>query len=384
MTGNFQIKFLKIKKWTNLIGWPIVLLSAGLWYISLWYILLTLVLMVPCVLINCLWFVPTGNVGFLRVMAKQRRESYKDGWNLLVPVVSDTYLLDVTVQTKDITDMKKVLSRNNIKIEATLTYQLESDYADIIFRQMGADYYTTHVAKWVDATFDTMVSKLTYPHFQAHKAEIEEWATKLVQAELASRSSDMTEELLPTMSFDFTKYTMEPQYRTVPNPAKDPRNPAHATLPDFVDIPEMEIVMVGDGESEEIQKFNLVEDDDTLKGVNLFKNVSIKINKVEFEDTYEQARAKVAVAKAQVAEAEEKKKQSLILADAKKAIRIKEGEGEAEYTRLTKSALGEMLRQHPEILKEVLAENFPKVFGGGATPVINLDEMLGTKPIITK
>ena len=40
--------------------------------------------------------------------------------------------------------------------------------------------------------------------------------------------------------------------------------------------------------------------------------------------------------------------------------------------------LGEILKAHPELIKEVLAKNFPKVYGGGnVTPMMDLGDLLG-------
>jgi regulator of protease activity HflC (stomatin/prohibitin superfamily) len=366
---TFEQKFLLVKKWSNLVILPlgIVLLIIALFINSVSAYIFATLAVAWGIVINCIWFVPTGNVGFKRVLSKLDPTSFTDGINRKIPFVTETFLMDVTVQTKDIEDDKKVLTRNNIHIKATFTFQLEEKYAYLVFRMMGANYYTTHVAKWVDATFDTMVSKLTYPHFQAMKAQIEGWASKLVEYELAQKSSDMTEELLSGTTFKTKEYVLEPVV--------------------IAGLPVKETIIVGDGETEEVQKFNLNEKEVELKGVNLFKNISIKINEIRFEDSYEDARAKVAVRKAEVVETTLKAEKARIAAQGIKDAGIIKAEGQAKEIDLVETMknmkakeLGEYMMRNPYMLKKILAENFPKVFGG-ANPVINLDDMLGIKPI---
>ena len=343
--------------------------------------------------IAVMWIVPTGNVGFIRNLGKLDAKSYGDGPKLRIPLISETFLLNVMVQTKDISDTKMVLSRNKITIKATLTYQLEERYAYIVFRMMGADYYNTHVAKWVDATFDTAVSKLTYPHFQALKADVESWVSKLVAYELALKSSDMTEELVGELrlpaEFEATACELVPARERIPNPYKDPSNSAHAMLPDYIDGDLIkDKLAVSETETEEVQRMELREELVYLPGVNLFKNVSVKINEVKFEDAYEQARAQVAVRRAEVVETRLKAEKAREAAQGIKDSDIIKAEGKAREVELIEGAknlkakeLGDFMMKNPYMLKKILAENFPKVFGG-ANPVINLDDMLGIKPII--
>jgi hypothetical protein len=78
---------------------------------------------------------------------------------------------------------------------------------------------------------------------------------------------------------------------------------------------------------------------------------------------------------------EMKKQQKLIVADAEAEAQLKKARAEAEALKLkgaseneVKEKLGEILKTHPELLKEVLAKNFPKVYGG--SNIINLDNIL--------
>lgn len=361
---EFIKKFLLIKKWSNLVVGPIALLALVVALIFGWWQAWTAFVFAFAwiLFINSIWFVPTGNVGFKRVFGKQRNRSYNPGMNPKWPVITEVFLLDVMVQTRDISDTKKVITRNNVEIKATLTFQLVDTYAHVVFRMMGADYYNTHVSKWVDATFDTLVTKLTYGHFQAKKAEIEDWASKLVAYELAKKSSDMTEELYPTKFFPVKAYSLVAEQDAAGDPIKDK-------------------LVVGDDETEMMQRFTLVENDEVLTGVELFKNVSIKINEVKFEKAYEDARAQVAVRKAEVVETELKAEKARIAAKGMKDAEIIKAEGEAKKIKLVESAknakakeLGEFLKNNPAMLKRILFENFPKVFGG-ASPMLSVDKL---------
>lgn len=341
-----------------MVVWPICFIFFVAAFILHWWSLWIVFALtfIWLVLINSVWFVPTGCVGFKRVYGKQKSKSYTDGVNWMIPVISETFLLDVMLQTKDITDTKKVITRNNVDLEATLTFELEEKYAHIVFKKMGVDYYNTHVAKWVDATFDTMVSMLSYPHFQAKKADVEAWASKLVQYELAAKSSDMTKEILTECSFVTKAYALKPEN-------------------------VFETLVIGDDETEEVQLFDLGEVDVTLDGVNLFKNVSLKINKVKFEKAYEDARANVAVRKAEVEETKLKAEKARIAAQGMKDAAVIKAQGEAEAIKKIEGAknimakrLGDYLKDNPAMLKRILFENFPKVFGG-ANPMLSVDDL---------
>lgn len=365
---EFLNKFLLIKKWSNLVVGPIALLTLVVALIFGWWQAWTAFVFAFAwiLFINSIWFVPTGNVGFKRVFGKQKNHSYNPGMNPKWPVITEVFLLDVMVQTKDISDTKKVITRNNVDIKATLTFQLVDTYAHVVFKMMGANYYETHVSKWVDATFDTLVTKLTYGHFQAKKAEIEDWASKLVAYELAKKSSDMTEELYDTKFFPVKGYNLVAEQDAAGDPIQDK-------------------LVVGDDETEMMQRFTLVETDEVLTGVELFKNVSIKINEVKFEKAYEDARAQVAVRKAEVIETELKAEKARIAAQGMKDAAVIKAQGEAESIKKVEGAknmmakrLGDYLKDNPAMLKRILFENFPKVFGG-ANPMISVDDLFKDK-----
>lgn len=329
----------------------VALVSFGFWGLGTF----VAILFVAVSSINFVWFVPTGFVGYKRVMSKLRPKSYKDGVHFRWPFVTDTYLMDVRVITKTLTDTKKVLTRNNVDVEYTLTYQVDERYAHLLFRYMGDNYFDTHIIKWVDAVFDTFVSKLTYPQLQTQKAEIERIASALVAQEIDRKCSEVSadEGFHEVQRYDFK-----------------------ADVKEAIDLDE-------DGVEEEVPVLELVDlGEEEVNGVNFFKSFDLKINKVTFEAGYEDARANVAIAKAEKSKAEIDGAKAVILAEKQaKVIEIKAA-AEAEALKKkgaaeneVKRVLGEVLNSHPELLKEQLAKNFPKVFGG-ANPMINLEDML--------
>jgi regulator of protease activity HflC (stomatin/prohibitin superfamily) len=307
MTGNFEVKYLFLKKWNNIVILPIsilLLLVAVIFGGALLYGI-ALLLLLGALAVNCLWFVPTGYVGYKTRFTKLVNKSYSDGINFLIPFIEEGNLLDTRVITKVESDTKKVLTRNNVTLECTLTFQIDPRYASQIFRFWGVNYYDTHVSKWVDACFDTFVSKLTYPQLQTQKDKIEEIASALVLQEVDKKCSEASKDMGSHEAFR-AEYT--------------------ADVKKAIDLDE-------DGTTEEIPMLELKTWQEFTDGVMFFKSFSLKINKVTFESEYEDARAKVAVAKANVAKAEHEKEAALILAEAKKQAKILDAEAEAEALR---------------------------------------------------
>lgn len=114
----------------------------------------------------------------------------------------------------------------------------------------------------------------------------------------------------------------------------------------------------------------------------LFQNVKLNIVEVKFDQDYEEAVAKAAKVEMERKIIAEQAEQLKISAQAKAdALRI-EAEAEADALRIKgtseneiRKALGKILERHPELIKEELAKNFPKVFGGNS--IINLNDILG-------
>lgn len=356
-TTNFENKLAAVKGICNKIVAPlaiVMIVSALFGWGGGTSFLIGSLLLVMALIPNFIWLVPTGWVGFKAVFGKVQPKSYEDGMHLKVPFITDTFLTDLRVQTKNETDTKKVLTRNNVTLEYTLTYQVDKDYAHLLFRYFGEHYFESHLHKWVDAVFDTFVSRLTYPQLQTQKETIEAIASALIRQEVDMKCSEASK-----MDGTHTAYRCE-----------------------FSSDDTIAVGLDEDGSTEDIPKLDLAEWMEDAEGVNFFKSFDLKINKVTFENGYEEARAKVAVAKAEVAEAEQKKKQAIIFAEGQKEVARIKAEGEAEAIRLqgaaeneVKEVLGSILKNNPSLIKEVLAKNFPKVFGGNS--IVNLDSMLG-------
>jgi len=300
---------------------------------------IALLLLLGALAVNCLWFVPTGYVGYKTRFTKLVNKSYSDGLNLLIPFIEEGNLLDTRVIIKSEVDTKKVLTRNNVTLEYVLTFQIDPKYAAQIFRFWGVDYYNTHVSKWVDATFDNFVSHLIYPQLQSQKDKIEEIASALVLQEVDKKCSEASKDMGSHEAFR-AKYSDD--------------------LKKAVDLDE-------DGTTEEIPQLELNTWTEYTEGVMFFKSFSLKINKVTFEPQYEEARAKVAVAKAEVAEAEQKRQAALILAKTKKETEIMA----AEARKAAIDMEGEALRRNPEYTAQTRAEHMPTtVAGEGAVSVL--------------
>lgn len=121
---------------------------------------------------------------------------------------------------------------------------------------------------------------------------------------------------------------------------------------------------------------------DNIAGCNLFLNMSVAITDVKFDEEYTKAVSELAKTKKEKEIVEAKAEQLQISADAKAKALVTQANAEAEALKLkgaseneVKERLGEILNAHPELLKEILAQNFPRVFG--ANTMINLDDILG-------
>ena len=381
MNQTFIEKFRIFQKWINKYMWATgaIILTVGICLNAfdltggLALTIFGASILILALLANSIWFVPTAFVGYKQLFGRLSEESYSEGLHWIVPFFTDTYLMDIAVQTRTINDTKKVRDRNDILLECTLTYQLDERYVHILFRHLRETYYSTHLSRWIDAVFDTYVSTLTYPEFQLRKAEIEQIASKLIKTMVDEKCEELTKDMGLGMR-NTTRYQLVTKYEEKPDPT-DPTGASTIFVPVMLSINE-------NGEETLVEEKTCEEYFPTVEGINFFKSIDLKINRVKFEAQYEEARAKVAVARAEAEEELQKKKRMEIEAEAKKNVRILEAQAEAEYKRQigaseneVKEKLGEILKTHPELLKEVLAKNFPKVFGGNT--MINLNDLLG-------
>ncbi len=121
---------------------------------------------------------------------------------------------------------------------------------------------------------------------------------------------------------------------------------------------------------------------DNIAGNNLFLNMSVSITDVKFDEEYTKAVSELAKTQKEEEIIKAKAQQLQISAQAKADALLKQASAEAEALKMkgaseneVKEHLGEILKAHPELIKEVLAQNFPKVYGGNT--MINLDDILG-------
>ncbi|MCM1323762.1 MAG: SPFH domain-containing protein [Acetobacter sp.] len=119
-----------------------------------------------------------------------------------------------------------------------------------------------------------------------------------------------------------------------------------------------------------------------IAGRNLFVNMSVAITDVKFDDEYTKAISDLAKTQKYKEIVEAKAEQMQIIAEAEAKAALTKAQAEADALKLKgaseneiKERLGEILKSHPELLKETLAKNFPKVFGGNS--IVNLDDLLG-------
>lgn len=380
--NEFLSKFEMIKSWAKFL----VVIAVGLMIASILFSLgvwlfIGLGVFVLCVAILSIWIVPTGYAGYKTVLGKLTNASYADGLHLVIPYITDTFLMDIRVITKSEVDTKKVLTRNNITVEYTITYQLNPKLVHLVYKTMGTNYYDSHIHKWLDANFDTFVSKLTYPQLQTQKGKIEEIASKLIAQEIERKCSEISAQAGITSSHEMNCYSFKSDDITA---IKLDENGSTEEVPlleliDYTSVYEDD----GNGALREVQ----IPWKEHVVGENYFLSFDLKINKVIFESAYEEARAKVAVAKAAVAEAEQKKQEAIVTAEGQREILRIKAEGEAEAIKLTEGAKNEKIEElakiynlNPILVKKVLAEHFPTVFGG-AQPMINLDQMVNIHPI---
>ena len=346
MEERFQGKFNFFRKWASYIVLPLSILGivGGVMLNVSLLTWISLILATLTISLWFMWFIPTGYAGFKTIFGKLVEKTYTPGLNWIIPVITDVYVMDTTVQTVNITDTKKTKTRNDISMDYTITYKLNETYVFQVFKQLRTNYWSSF-AKWIDAVIDTSVGWLTYPEFQIRKDDIETMISKLINEEVDAKCTDMSRGMASrgrsTIRYDINVITE--------------------------DIPSME----DPSKMVTIEKHELSERRVIVDGVNFFEFINLKINRIKFEPDYEQAIAKVAVARAKTVETEELKKQLETQAEARKNAMILEAEGKAEAMRLqgaseneVKRVFGEILRDYPDLVRDQVAKNLPKVLGG--------------------
>ncbi len=117
-------------------------------------------------------------------------------------------------------------------------------------------------------------------------------------------------------------------------------------------------------------------------GINLFSNMSVAIIDVQFDEEFTKVVSELAVETKRLDVVKKKGEQLIISEQAQAdavAIRARANadktktEGAAENEVLAQQ--GEVIKDHPELIKNKLAENFPKVYGSGINPMLTIDDI---------
>lgn len=269
------------------------------------------------IFINGMYVVMPGHAGYKITLGKMKNRSYPAGFGWMIPFIASMSEVDITRQTFKATNAMKNRERRDISLTYVLTWNLNPNNVHTLHATMGENEYVGKaLCPQLDAAFTEIVANKTYED---------------INGKLAELSAEVKENF-------------EPRYDH-----------------------------------------------------SLFENVELNIIEVKFDKDYENAVSEMAKVEMQRKIVEEKAEQLKISTNAKAEATKIAAAGEAEALKMKAEAeaaalkmkgasenevrerLGEILKAHPELIKEVLAKNFPKVFGGGATPLINLDELLGNK-----
>ena len=269
------------------------------------------------IFINGMYVVMPGHAGYKITLGRMTNSSFKAGFGWMIPFISSMSEVDITRQTHQDTNSMKNKERRDIFLTYVLTWNLNPNNVHTLHATIGENEYVGKaLCPQLDAAFTEIVANKTYED---------------INGKLADLSSEVKENF-------------EPRYDH-----------------------------------------------------SLFQNVELNIIEVKFDKDYEDAVSEMAKVEMQRKIVEEKAEQLKISTTAKaeatkiaaaadaEAMKLK-AEAEAAALKMkgaseneVRARLGEILKEHPELIKEVLAKNFPKVFGGGASPLINLDELLGEK-----
>lgn len=275
------------------------------------------------ILANSLVIVQPGNAGYLKVFEVLQNKSYPAGLHFVVPFISTMKEVDIRLQEhRCTTETKKNKNLREVKIEYVLNYRINENLVHLLHRYIGEDkYLNTALCPWLETSITDVVSQKEYSDINGKIKELQ-----------------------------------------------------HEIQAAFLDKVKAECIALNT-EAEE-----------------LFAQLSVSIQSIDFDAEYTKSISELAVADNEIKIVEKRKEQKIIIANAKaEALKIEaeaeaaalkvKAEAEAEALKMkgaseneVKEKLGEILKTHPELLKDVLAKNFPKVYGG--SNIINLDDLL--------
>ncbi len=274
-------------------------------------------------LVHSLVIVQPGHAGYLKVFEVLQNESYSQGIHLVVPFISTMKEVDIRLKEHRCTT-EKMMNKNlrEVRIDYVLNYRVNEKKVHLLHRYIGEDaFMKTALCPWLDSCIAQVVASKEYSDINGQIKNLQDEVQTLFNTKVKTECANLS--------------------------------------------PEAE---------------------------DMFSQSSVSIQNIEYDAEYQKSIATLAVAENEIQIVEKKKEQKRLIAEANAEARKIEAEGEAEAMKLkaeaeaealrlkgaseneVKEKLGEILKTHPELLKEVLAKNFPKVYGG--SNIINLDDIL--------
>lgn len=274
-------------------------------------------------LVHSLVIVQPGHAGYLKVFEVLQNESYSQGIHFVTPFISTMKEVDIRLKQHSC-KTEKMMNKNlrEVRIDYVLNYRVNEKLVHLLHKYIGEDsFMQTALCPWLDSCIAQVIASKEYDQINGQIKGLQTEVQQLFEAKV----------------------------------------------------------------TEECKKF-----EDAAE--NIFAQISVSIQNIEYDAEYQKSISELAVADNEIKIVEKKKEQKRLIAEANaEALKIgaeaeaeamkKKAEAEAEALRLkgaseneVKEKLGEILKAHPELLKEVLAKNFPKVYGGGN--IINLDNLL--------
>lgn len=276
------------------------------------------------ILVNSLVIVQPGCAGYLKVFEVLRNKSYPQGIHFVVPFISTLKEVDIRLKEHRCTTAK-MMNKNlrEVEIDYVLNYRVNENLVHLLHKYIGENnFMQTALCPWLDSCISQVVAEKEY-------------------SDINGKIKDLQDEI---------QIRFETKVKS------------------------------------ECRKFSPF-------AVDMFSQISVSIQNIEYDTEYKKSISELAVEQNKKLIMEAKKEQLKIQAEGEaEYLKIKaegdaeaiqkKAQAEAEALRLkgaseneVKEKLGEILKNNPELLKEVLAKNFPKVYGG--TSIINLDDLLG-------
>lgn len=339
------------KNTINKVVGVIIILSLILAFFAGWgFWFLLVIALAIFLLVNAFAIVSPGNRGYRVTLGYISPKSQTPGLCWLWPFISSITEVDVRLQKHEDENVMKTKNLRDITLKYALTYQINENYVPWLHIAIGENKYVDDaLCPWLDAIFTEVIAEKSYEDINGHLGDLSREIEEKYLRKVEERCYALTQ------NYDGAAHKV---VTSVPGAA-----PTVSYEP----------------------------------GVNLFSNMTVAIIDVKFDDEYTKTVSELASVEKQKEIVEKKAEQLKISATAKaeatkiaaaadaEAMKLKAA-AEAEAMKLkgaseneVRERLGEILKSHPELIKEVLAKNFPKVFGGGASPLINLDELLGEK-----